>query len=296
MRDIGSWFGLTNKQGEQRTVLILGCPVDDAATGRSGASAGPAAIRRWAESAEAIDESGHPVTGLQVRDLGDITIEDPVWTVIAAAGRAALVEHPGAFLIGLGGDHSVTPPLVAAVAEHHPELAFLMLDAHADCFDSYDGDRDSHACVVRRVWDTVGVSADATCLAGLRSFAGTELESIERAGLVRTASSWSALGSRELARQIADRVGDRPLYVSLDIDVLDPAAAPGTGYPVAGGPDCRALLDVLASLWVSIDVVGLDLVEVAPALDPSDSTPAVAAHVLLQVLAHVARQGAVGSE
>ncbi len=296
MRDIGSWFGLTNKQGEQRTALILGCPLDDAATGRSGASAGPAAIRRWAGSAEAIDEIGHPVTGLQVRDLGDITIEAPVWAVIEAAGRAALLEQPGGFLIGLGGDHSVTPPLVAAVAEEHRDLAFLMLDAHADCFDTYDGDRDSHACVVRRVWDTVGVAAEATFLAGLRSFAQAELESIERAGLVCTASSWSALGSRELARQIADRVGDRPLYISLDIDVLDPAAAPGTGYPVAGGPDCRALLDVLAALWITTDVVGLDLVEVAPALDPSDSTAAVAAHVLLQVLAHIARRGVGGSE
>ena len=111
-----------------------------------------------------------------------------------------------------------------------------------------------------------------------------------------TAVDWSEAGSEETARQIAEVVGARPLYVSLDIDVLDPAAAPGTGYPVAGGPDCRAVLDLLSSLWNRARVVGVDLVEVAPALDPSDSTPAVAAHVLLQVLAHFASRGTHRSE
>jgi agmatinase len=171
-----------------------------------------------------------------------------------------------------------------------------MLDAHADCFDTYAGDRNSHACVVRRIWDTVGVAASSTCLVGLRSFARAELESIDQAGLVITAVDWSEAGSEETARQIAEVVGARPLYVSLDIDVLDPAAAPGTGYPVAGGPDCRAVLDLLSSLWNRARVVGVDLVEVAPALDPSDSTPAVAAHVLLQVLAHFASRGTHRSE
>ena len=296
MRDIGSWFGLTRRDGEQQTALILGCPVDDAATGRSGASAGPVAIRRWGESAEAIDETGRLITGLQVRDLGDVMPDAPAWPTIEAAARQALRQEPNGLLIGLGGDHSVTPPLVAAVADRYSDLAFLMLDAHADCFDTYDGDRNSHACVVRRVWDTVGVEPDSTCLVGLRSFAHAELESIDDAGLVVTAAAWTAAGSEELARQIAESVGDRPLYVSLDIDVLDPAVAPGTGYPIAGGPDCRALLDLLASLWGMRRVVGMDLVEVAPALDPSDSTAAVAAHILLQVLAHISRRGAERAE
>jgi len=296
MREIGGWFGLTDRVGEQHTALILGCPADDAATGRSGASAGPAAIRRWAESAEAIDEAGRPVSGLQVRDLGDVTLDGPSWPAIEAAAREALRRQPDGFLIGLGGDHSVTPPLVAAVADRHPDLAFLMLDAHADCFDIYDGDRNSHACVVRRVWDTVGVEAGSTGLVGLRSFAHAELDSIGEAGLVITASEWNAAGSEETASRIFELVGSSPLYVSLDIDVLDPAAAPGTGYPVAGGPDCRAVLDLLTALWGATRIVGLDLVEVAPALDPSDSTAAVAAHVLLQVLAHVSRRAAGGSE
>ena len=171
-----------------------------------------------------------------------------------------------------------------------------MLDAHADCFDTYNGDSKSHACVVRRIWDTVGIPVASTGLVGLRSFAHAELDSIDKSGLVVTASAWNAAGSEAIARQVAKFVGPRPLYVSLDIDVLDPAAAPGTGYPVAGGPDCRAVLNLLEALWPKAHVVGMDLVEVAPALDPSDSTAAVAAHILLQVLAHVARQGAGRSE
>ena len=296
MREIGGWFGLAGRASEQRTVLILGCPLGDAASGRSGASAGPAAIRGWAESAEAIDETGQLISGLRVRDLGDVALAGRPWTAIEAAGRAALTREPAGFLIGLGGDHSVTPPLAAAVADRYPDLAFVMLDAHADCFDSYDGDRQSHACVVRRVWDTVGVEAKATGLVGLRSFASAELEAIGEAGLVITATAWNAAGTEATASKISELVGQRPLYLSFDIDVLDPAAAPGTGYPVAGGPDCRAVLDLLTALWANTNVVGMDLVEVAPALDPSGSTPAVAAHILLQVLAHISRRPANGSE
>lgn len=295
MREIGPWFGLGGTPEPDRNVVVVGCPFGSADTFRGGAHEGPEAIRRWARTAEAITEVGHPVGRVRVIDCGDAAPGDAVgearWQAIEAKASEALGEHPGAFLLGLGGDHAVTPPLATAARRQVDDLAFLLLDAHPDCFESYDGDPLSHACVVPRLWDRGGFEPATTCIAGVRSYAFDELEIMDTAGLVIPGAPLAALGSEALAAEIDHLTRGAPLYISLDIDVLDPACAPGTGYPVAGGPDVRQMLSLLGAIWRRQPVAAMDLVEVAPAVDPTGITAANAAHILLQVLGHVGSAG-----
>jgi agmatinase len=288
MREIGNWFGLERVNGARRHVSILGCPFDGAATGPSGSADGPAAIRKWTSTEESIDERGRPVDGVGVTDLGDVdaTAAAPLLAIRAAADQA--LERQDTILLGLGGDHAVTIPLAGAVAARHEEMAFVMLDAHADCFPDYEGDPDSHACTVARLWEHGAVRPEHTALVGLRSFATPELELLSRAGLVVPSADWVAAGTARTGEQIRQCVGDRPVYLSIDIDVLDPSAAPGTGYPVAGGPTSRELLDLLEVVVPGTRIVGVDLVEVAPRLETTAITAAAAAHILLQVLSGIA--------
>jgi len=291
MREIGGWFGLERVVGATRRVAVLGCPFDGAATGRGGSAAGPAAIRRWASTEEAIDELGRPLSDLLLEDRGDVDAAGMSPLVAIRAAAADAIADGETTLLGLGGDHAVTIALASAVADRHGEIAFVMLDAHADCFPDYDGDPESHACTVARLRQLGAVRPEHTALVGLRSYATPELELIADCGLVVPGAEWLAGDAAEVGQQVLELVGGRPLYLSIDIDVLDPSAAPGTGYPVAGGPTSRQLLDLLAVIVPACNVVGVDLVEVAPGLDDTDITAATAAHILLQVLAGLARDG-----
>ncbi len=296
MRTIAPWFGLSEKpaadKAADKTVVVVGCPFGSRDAFRSGAQDGPAAIREWARTCEAINELGHPVDNLCVVDCGDVAVQDDFgegrWEAIEKTAARALADHPDAFLLGLGGDHAVTPPLAAAARKAHGDLGFVLLDAHADCFDDYEGNPLSHACVVSRVWDRAGYDRDKTCIAGVRSYAFEELEVMNTAGLVIPARPWLSLGAEALATEIKELTEGIPLYISLDIDLLDPSAAPGTGYPVAGGPGTRDVLSLLAEIFRMQPVAAMDLVEVAPEVDPTGITAATAAHILLQVFGHVA--------
>ncbi len=292
MRQIPAWFGLVDAQRGDKTVVVVGCPFGSRDAFRGGAHEGPAAIREWARTAEAINEVGHPIENVRVIDRGDVEVEDDFgenrWAAIEESAARALADHPGAFLLGLGGDHAVTPPLATAARKAHGDLGFVLLDAHPDCFDVYDANPLSHACVVTRLWDRGGFGRDKTCIAGVRSYAFDELGVMDTAGLVVPARPWMTLGAEVVATEICELTEAAPLYLSLDIDVLDPSAAPGTGYPVGGGPDVRQVLALLAEIFRRQPVAALDLVEVAPPVDPSGITAANAAHILLQVLGHVA--------
>jgi agmatinase len=294
MREIPAWFGLTAVESAEREVVVLGCPFEGGDAFRGGSSAGPAAIRAWAQTSQAITEDGIAIDGLRVVDRGDVTTDDNSgegrWAAIEAAVAVALRQHPEAFLLSLGGDHGVTPPLASAVRAARGDLAFLILDAHPDAFDAYDGDPLAHACVLPRLWDRGKFDSDTSCLVGVRSYAVDELEVLEELGLVVSAQRWFGEGSLMLADDILRATRGKPLYISLDIDVLDPAFAPATGYPVAGGPSTRRVLELLAAIWRRQAVVAMDLVEVAPGIESSGVTESTAAHICLQILGHVARQ------
>jgi len=294
MREIGAWFGLEGLADAPRQVAVLGCPFDGAATGRGGSADGPEAIRKWASTEEAIDEYGRLLSGVGVEDLGDVDAAGkPPLTAIHDAAIDAIADGTTT-LLGLGGHHAVTIALASAVAQRHGEMAFVMLDAHADCFADYGGDPESHACTVARLWNLGALRPEHTALVGLRSYATPELDQIAVSGLAVPGAEWLATGAAMVGHRVLEVVGGRPLYLSIDIDVLDPSAAPGTGYPVAGGPTSRQLLDLLAVIVPACNVVGVDLVEVAPGLEDSDITAATAAHVLLQVLGGIGQRGSQG--
>jgi agmatinase len=272
-------------------VAVLGAPFDGAATFRAGARFGPAAVREASlllrPYNDALDVS--PFAAVQVADAGDapaspIGVEDGHASIEATAGELA---GAGTRVVGLGGDHSVTLPLLRATAARHGTLSLLQLDAHTDTWDSYFGARYTHGTVFRRALEEGLIDAERSVQVGLRGslYAAEDLEENRALGfatlMARELDSVGAAGALELARE---RLRS-PAYVTVDIDVLDPAFAPGTGTPEAGGLSSRELLAILRGLAeLDLPLAGADVVEVSPPYDPSGVTAVAAANAAYELL------------
>lgn len=246
--------------------LILGLATDGGVSFRPGAVEAPAAIRAFSDSIETWSpRAQRDLEDLRLVDLGDhderVSVEKVVAGILDGSGDA--------LLLAIGGDHSVTPPAVRAVAERHEGLAVVGFDAHLDLREDYPGD---HACTYRRIADR-GVEC---FVFGPRSGARSEWEDVPKV---------LSYCDRSLAMpaDVRSQLGGRPIYVTLDIDVLDPSAAPGTGNPEAGGPGFDELLGAVEAL-AGLDVVACDVVEVSPPLDPSGITQAAAALLVREML------------
>jgi agmatinase len=256
---------------------LIGCPFDGTVSFRPGARFGPEALRAASFGIESFSwEQGSDLERLGFADLGDLELPwgatEQVLKQIQGFARG--VWHSGARTFALGGEHLITLPLVEAALEHHPELAVLQLDAHADLREDYLGQRLSHACVMRRVVERIG--AERLVQLGIRS--GTEDER-EFARRHRTLCDPDRAGLESLRR----RIGARPVYLTLDLDVLDPAFLPGTGTPEAGGWSPSELLAVLAGLE-GLRVVAADVVELAPQLDASGCSAVTGAKLVRELL------------
>jgi agmatinase len=175
----------------------------------------------------------------------------------------------------LGGEHLVTLPAVTACLERRPDLCVLHFDAHADLRDDYLGETLSHATVMRRIWDQLGDGR--IWQLGIRSGTAAEF-AFARAGHVLM----HPFNLDGLAAAI-EAIGDRPVYLSIDLDVLDPSVFPGTGTPEPGGVDFLTLLQALLSLRC-LNIIGADLVELAPHYDTSGVSTAVALKLLRELL------------
>ncbi len=268
--------------------VVWGIPFDSAVSNRPGARFGPQAIRR--ASAIFDNDPQYPFArdlfeSLAVIDYGDCLLDYgyPQKAPKTIEREATRILRSGAFLVSLGGDHSVTWPLLTAHAAKYGQLALVQFDAHQDTWPD-DGRRVDHGSFVgRAVRDSV-IDAEHSIQIGIRTHApedcgiemvfGHELEEMNAAAI---------------AKRIRDRVGDRPAYVTFDIDCLDPAFAPGTGTPVAGGPSSAKILSVLRQLG-GINMVGADVVEVAPAYDHADITAIAAASVAQHYLGLLAEK------
>jgi agmatinase len=255
------------------SAVIIGAPYDATATHRRGAAAAPAAIRWASDSIETYSPA-------QERDLDDVTLADagdldltgltPEAMVVRV--REAVAAARGLPLV-VGGEHTVTVGAVSALAERYPDLAVVVLDAHPDLRDEFEGQRHSHATATRRIADRIGIERIAVL--GVRS--GTREE-------WRAASSL-ALCSRTGAIPLEawKALAERPLYLSVDIDGFDPSLAPGTGNPEPLGLTVDDFVAVLRVLHAS-RVVGCDLVEVSPPFDPSGQTSILAAWLMREML------------
>jgi agmatinase len=259
----------TDLDPSEADAIIVGLAADGGVSFRSGAIGGPTGIRAFSESIETWSpRSRRDLEDLRILDAGDHgdrkTVEDALAPILDAAWKSD--RRP--LLVSIGGDHSVTPPAVAAVAARVDNLAVVGFDAHLDLREDYPGD---HACTYRRISDN-GVPC---YVFGLRSGARHEWDDAPKV-LAHHARDV------DVSKALAE-LADRPVYVTIDIDVIDPSEAPGTGNPEPAGTTFNELLSAVESLS-ELNVVGVDVVEVSPPLDPSGITQAAAAVLLREAI------------
>ena len=275
---------------EKLDVAILGVPFDSGVSYRPGARFGPAHVRQSSRLLRpyhpTLDVS--PFAAQQVADAGDVPvnpfdIEEALGTVEAAAKA---LSDTGAKIVTIGGDHTIALPLLRNMARIHGPVAMLHFDAHLDTWDTYFGAAYTHGTPFRRAFEEGLLDMDALSHVGTRGplYGKQDLEDDKRFGfgIVSSADIYRR-GADAVVQQLRERIGDRPLYISIDIDVLDPAHAPGTGTPEAGGMTSRELLEILRGL-ADLNVVGADVVEVSPAYDHAELTGVAAAHVVYELV------------
>lgn len=262
---------------------LLGVPYDGSSSWRRGPALAPAAIRRALvhPSSNSFTEEGLDITAAGVlADAGDVTWPDDadgvgVRTAIETAMANLLAT--GATPVVLGGDHSITYPVVRAVAAKHPGLGILHFDAHGDLYDSIDGDRYSHGCPFSRIMED-GLAARLVQV-GIRTLTTHQREQAARFGVeIHEMRHWNGPVAFSWKG---------PLYVSFDLDVFDPAFIAGVNHPEPGGLSVREALTMIQGLAARI--VGVDVVELSPPEDPSTRSELVAARVVKELTAAIHR-------
>ncbi|GAA3431088.1 agmatinase [Kutzneria kofuensis] len=275
-------------------VAVVGIPFDAGVSYRPGARFGPAAVREASRLLRpyhpALDVS--PFERAQVVDAGDIAanpmdISQAIGVIERGAGE---LLDGGAKLVSIGGDHTIALPLLRALSRRHGPVALLHFDAHLDTWDSYFGASYTHGTPFRRAVEEGLLDTSALSHVGIRGplYDRGDLTGDKELGFgIVTSADVLRRGVDEVIGGLRDRIGDRPLYVSVDIDVLDPAHAPGTGTPEAGGLTSRELLEILRGL-AGANLVSADVVEVAPAYDHAEITSIAASHVAYDLVSLLA--------
>lgn len=271
-------------------IAVVGIPFDSGVSYRPGTRFGPSHVRESSRLLRPYNpaQDVSPFQLAQVVDAGDIPVNPfDLTEAVTEVERAALaLGEQVQRLVTIGGDHTVALPLVRAVAAKHGPVAVLHFDAHLDTWDTYFGAPITHGTPFRRASEEGLIDLTASCHVGTRGplYSKQDLEDDERLGFSIVSSEYIEEHGVEAAiDRILTRIGDKPLYVSIDIDVLDPAHAPGTGTPEAGGLTSRELLRILRALR-DRDIVGADVVEVSPAYDHAQMTGIAASHVVYELV------------
>lgn len=284
----------TADQVSRWDVAVIGVPFDIGTSYRPGARFGPIGIRQGSRTLRSWhpDLEVAPFAAHQVVDAGDIAcstyvIDDAIAAI--EAGSSELVDDAHR-LLALGGDHTIAFPLLRSVHRIHGPVALVHFDAHVDTYDTYMGASFTHGTPFRRAAEEGLFIRDRSMHVGIRGskFGPEDLAEDAGFGFV-TMSTWEieTIGIAGYVERIRQRVGDAPLYLSLDIDVLDPAFAPATGTPEAGGFSSRELLAILRGLR-GLHLVGADIVEVAPVYDHAEITSIAAAQIAYELLSLMA--------
>ena len=271
-------------------IAVVGVPFDSGTSFRPGARFGPAHIREHSRQLHPYHQfhEAYPFREQQMADAGDIGvgpygIERAVETIHANAER---LVRGGSRILALGGDHTIALPLLRAAAAEHGPLAVLHFDAHLDTWDVLHGASIWHGSPFRRATEEGLLDLDHCQHVGIRGgvYGPDELDDDRRAGFEMIRSEEFQHRSMDgIAEQVRGRLGSGPVYVSIDIDVLDPSQAPGTGTPEVAGITTRELFAVLRGLRC-LPIVGADVVEVAPAYDHAGITGLAAAHTAWELL------------
>ena len=271
---------------------VFGIPFDTATSFRTGARFGPEGIR----SASALIRPYHPVLdvnvvdALSMVDYGDLPVSPGDTERTYAQVEAAMlpVANADVFPLALGGDHSITLAELRVLARKHGPLCLVQLDAHGDTWDEYFGQRYFHGTTFRRAVEEGLLDARGSVQAGMRGsvYGAEDIRAAQELGFtVLQSEELRALGPEAYGRLVRSSVGERPVFLSFDVDFLDPAFAPGTGTPEIAGFSTAEAVAFLRSLR-GIKLAGADIVEVAPAYDgPGQQTALAAANVGFELLA-----------
>ena len=280
------WFADAEATFDEARFVIAGLPYDATVSYRYGTALAPAAIRQAAWNIERWNvRNGVDLGEVPIHDMGDLDLaglspEKMFETVRAAASRVA---RAGKFPLFLGGEHSTIPPVVHALKEKYPDLAVIQLDAHLDWRREYHGSIDNHACAMRRIADAVG--PENMVGIGIRSVEKAEHDAAVADGYrFYTSFDVHRRGMGAVLHEALRHLGERPVYLTLDIDGIDPAYAPATGTPEPFG---LTPWDVLQALQrTAPDLVGFDVNEVSPPWD-SGNTAALAARLAREAIGEV---------
>ena len=279
-------------------VAILGAPFDGGTSYRPGARFGPMGIRQASRHLRPrfhVELDTAPLEQIQVVDAGDVPCTpydiEGAMRQIEDMARDVLGSH-GRRIVTLGGDHTVALPMLRAAHRQHGPVALVHFDAHLDTWDTYFDAPVTHGTVFRRAFEEGLLAEDKSIHVGIRGPIYDRLDLADDASFgfrIIRAGDLDFLGVEGAADQIRQRVGDTPVYVSIDIDVLDPAFAPGTGTPEMGGLNSRELLHVLRRLD-GLNIIGADVVETAPDYDHAEITCLAAATVAFDLVTLLARR------
>ncbi|MHA4869568.1 agmatinase [Duganella sp. PWIR1] len=271
-------------------VCFVGVPFDLGTSNRSGARFGPRQVRSESSLLRPYNMATRaaPFDSLQVADIGDVAINpynlaDSIVRIEQAYD--AILEHD-CIPISLGGDHTITLPILRAIAKKHGPVALVHVDAHADVNDTMFGEKIAHGTPFRRAVEEGLLQCEYVTQIGLRGtgYAAEDFDWCREQGfhVVQVEECWNR-SLAPLAEQIAARVGDRPVYLTFDVDGIDPAFAPGTGTPEIGGLSVSQGLELIRGLR-GLNVVGADVVEVAPPYDNAGVTSLLAANLAFEML------------
>jgi agmatinase len=277
----GKVFIMSRASYEQASKVIYGMPMDYTVSFRPGSRFGPSRIR---ESSIGLEEYS-PYMDKHLEEVDYHDAGDILFPFGNAAKSLDLIEEyvdkllqDGKFPLGLGGEHLCTWPVLKAMHRKYPDLALIHIDAHADLREEYEGEVLSHSTPVRKACGLLG--PENVYSFGIRSGMREEFEFARTSGM-----TLEKFDVAEPLKRHLPKLSGRNVYVTIDIDVLDPAHAPGTGTAEAGGITSKELLEAIVAIAESdINVVGADLVEVAPAYDPSDQTAIAASKFIREII------------
>lgn len=290
------WAGL-NRPGismDEADVIVGGIPFDEGVSFRSGASEAPRALRAITYTICPTTEEFELFEDLKVLDLGDMggPSRDEIFSKVEDVTARAVAS--GKLFTFIGGDHSVTIPVLRGIDRALDEsFGIVHIDAHFDLCDEMDGDPLSHGSTERRALELENVpGTEALFFVGIRSAETQEVEFMKQNPVnVITARELGRIGVAKTLEKVREKMsGFNKIYVTLDIDCLDPAYAPGTGTPKFGGMTARELLDFLYGLF-ELPVIGFDVVEVAPRLDESQIAVFAARRIITECWGHHYRKG-----
>jgi agmatinase len=275
------WGGLAGA-ADGATVTLAGIPYDGSAVYRKGAAQAPDHVRSLSGVMPPVTEDGRLLAGVRVHDVGNLdpgpSIESG-WR--AVADRLATVPATSLLTV-LGGDHCTTIATLSAQARRHPGLKVLWVDAHPDLCDFSRGGRWTCGCALRRALEVSGAAPrDVVILAG-RDYDPEEIEFIRSAGVTLVGARDLITGADAALRKVQDALAGSRVHVSFDIDALDPAFAPGTEIPSAGGLSTRQAIEALHAVAEVATFVGLDVVELSPPFDHSDISSLAALKLIFE--------------